>query len=76
MAGDLPADGGWRAMQTLRDDPHRAAADDCTRDVFAFGQGEDPPRTTACGRRDPTMTCQNELNDYVVLTQSTANLIQ
>ena len=62
-------------MQTSCDDPHRATAGDSTRDVFAFGQGEDPPRTKASGRRNPTVSCQNELNDYVILTQSTANLI-
>ena len=62
-------------MQTLRDDPHRAAAGDSTRDVFAFGQGKRPPRTATSGRSDPTMTGQNEVNDYVVLTQGAANLI-
>jgi hypothetical protein len=63
-------------MQTLRDDPHRAAAGDCTRDVFAFGQREYPARPATSGRRDPTMTCQNQVDDYVVFTQGAANLIQ
>ena len=63
-------------MQTLCDDPHRAAAGDSARDVFALGQCKHPPRTATSGRRDPTVTRQNEVNDYVILTQSTANLIQ
>ena len=63
-------------MQTLRDDPHRAAAGDGTRDVFTFGQREYPARPATCRRSDPTMTCQNEVDDYVVFTHGAANLIQ
>jgi hypothetical protein len=53
-----------------------AAASDCTRDAFAFSQREYPARPATCGRSDPTMTCQNEVDDYVVFTQGAANLIQ
>ena len=63
-------------MQTLCDDPHRAAAGDSARDVFALGQRKRPRRTATSGRSNPAMTGQNEVNDYVILTQGTANLIQ
>jgi hypothetical protein len=62
-------------MQTSCDDSHRTTAGDSTRDVFAFGQREYLPRAATNGRRNPTVSCQNEVNDYVVFTQSTADLI-
>src|SRR5207245_5973476 len=52
MAGYLSAYRGGSATQTLGDDPHRAAAGDSAGDVFAFGQGEYPPRTATSSRSD------------------------
>src|ERR1700720_2043380 len=76
MAGNLSADCRGRATQTLCDDPHRVTAGDSARDVFALGQCKRPRRTATSGRRNSTVTGQNEVNNYVILTQSTANLIQ
>jgi hypothetical protein len=63
-------------MQTLCDDSHGAAAGYATRDVFALGQGKHSPGTATRKRRDPTMTCQNEVNNYVVLADGPANFMQ
>src|SRR5580704_18443805 len=75
MAGYLSAYRGASATHTLGDDPHRAAAGDSTGDVFAFGQGEYPPRTATSSRSDPPVTRQQKVNDDMIFAEGTANLM-
>jgi hypothetical protein len=57
----------------LCDRSHRAAAGDAARNVLAFGQGENPLRTTTDSRGDSTMTFQQQPNDYMVFANLTTN---
>jgi hypothetical protein len=59
----------------LGDDPHRAAAGDSAGDIFAFGQGEYPPRTMTYGRSNAAVTRQQKLNDHMIFAEGTANLM-
>jgi len=44
-------------------------------DVFAFGQGEYPPRTATDSRNDPSVTRQQEMDDVLVLAERSTNRI-
>jgi hypothetical protein len=59
----------------LSNDPQRAAAGDSAGDVFAFGQGEYPPRTATDSRNDPSVTRQQEMDDVLVLAERSTNRI-
>jgi hypothetical protein len=44
-------------------------------DVFAFRQGEYPPRTAAGGWSDPAVTRQQKLNDHMVFAEGSTDLM-
>jgi hypothetical protein len=48
---------------------------DSAGDVFAFGQGEYPPRTAAAGWSDPAVTRQQKLNDHMVFAEGSTDLL-
>src|ERR1700688_229275 len=73
MAVYLSGYRGESATQMLGDDPHRAATGNSAGDVFAFGQGEYPLRTTTSKRSDPSVTRQQKLNDPMVLPEYATN---
>jgi|HubBroStandDraft_6_1064221.scaffolds.fasta_scaffold100743_2 hypothetical protein len=75
MAGYLSAYCGASATQTLGNGPHREATSDSAGDVFAFGQGEYPPRTATSSRNDPPVTRQQKVNDDMIFAEGTANLM-
>jgi hypothetical protein len=75
MAGYLSAYCGASATQTLGDGPHREATSDSAGDVFAFGQGEYPPRTMTYGRSNAAVMRQQKVNDDMIFAEGTANLM-
>jgi len=75
MASYLSAYRGASATQMLGDDPHRAAAGDSAGDIFAFGQGEYPPRTATYRWSDPAVTRQQEMDDLFILAECSTNRI-
>ena len=75
MAGHLSAYRRGSATKTLSDDPQRAAAGDSAGDVFAFAQGEYPPRTVTDSRNDPSVTRQQEMDDVLILAERSTNRI-
>src|ERR1700694_3403802 len=75
LAGLLPAFFGGKATHTLGGEPHRATTGDSAGDVFAFGQGEYPPRSATSSRSNSAVTRQQKLNDHMALAERQTNLM-